>query len=246
MSRDYSDYWSTLKSSHGSHPGNLFRYELIAGELGRSALRPAKVIDCGCGDGSLLSVVSARIPCGQLYGFDIAPSVPAGLREAIHFQQQDLGSPVPDSMRGQFDLVLCSEVIEHVLDDDTVLANLFALVRPGGSVVLTTQTGTIYKTEQFLGHLRHYPFEQLVQRVEATGLQVVKAFRCGWPWLNLQKIAAHILQDTVQTKIVQAEHLGIGVRTLFAILRRVYRFSSRSRGPQLFILARKPVATPAA
>lgn len=243
MSRDYSDYWSTLKGSHGSHPGNLFRYELIAGELRRSHLQPAKVIDCGCGDGSLLSVVSASIPCGQLYGFDIAASVPAGLREAIHFQQQDLGNPVPESMRGQFDLVLCSEVIEHVLDDNTVLANLFALARPGGSVVLTTQTGTIYKTEQFLGHLRHYPFQQLLQMVEETGLQVVKAFRCGWPWLNLQKIAAHVLQDTVQTKIVQAEHLGIGVRALFAVLRRLYRLSSRSHGPQLFILASKPTAT---
>ncbi len=33
-------------------------------------------------------------------------------------------------MEGKFDLVLCSEVIEHVLDDQAVLANLFALVRP--------------------------------------------------------------------------------------------------------------------
>jgi 2-polyprenyl-3-methyl-5-hydroxy-6-metoxy-1,4-benzoquinol methylase len=242
MSRDYSDYWSSLKGSHGSHPGNLFRYELIAGELRRARLQPATVIDCGCGDGSLLSVISAAIECGELYGFDIAASVPPGLREAIHFQQQDLGAPVPALMQGQFDLVLCSEVIEHVQDDDTVLANLFALARPGGMVVLTTQTGTIYKTEQFLGHLRHYPFEQLQRRVEETGLKVVRAFRSGWPWLNMQKIAAHILQDTVQTKIVQAEHLSIGVRMLFATLRRIYRFSSRSHGPQLFILARKPLA----
>ncbi len=243
MSRDYSDYWSTLKSSHGSHPGNLFRYELIAAELRRTQLQPDTVIDCGCGDGSLLSVVSNCIPCGPLYGFDIAASVPVGLREAIHFEQHDLGTPVPASMEGKFDLVLCSEVIEHVLDDQAVLANLFALVRPGGTVVLTTQTGRIYKTEQFLGHIRHYPLEKLTQRVEATGLHIVRAFRCGWPWLNMQKIAAHLLQDTVQTRIVQAEHLGIGVRILFSVLRRLYRFSSRSRGPQLFVLARKSGGT---
>lgn len=243
MSRDYADYWSSLKASHGRHPANLFRYELIAGELRRWNLRPQQVIDCGCGDGSLLKVVSARVPCGEKYGLDIADSVPEGLRSSVRFQQQDLGQPVPDWMRGQFDLVLCSEVIEHVENDGAVLDNLFQLTRPGGYVVLTTQTGRIYRTEQFLGHLRHYELGGLCRRVEATGLEIRKAFRCGWPWLNLQKIAAHAFQGTVQTKIVQAERLSAGVRILFFVLRRVYKTVLRSRGPQIFILATRPEVT---
>jgi 2-polyprenyl-3-methyl-5-hydroxy-6-metoxy-1,4-benzoquinol methylase len=240
MSRDYSDYWSTLENSHGSHPGNLFRYELIAEELSHLKIKPQRVIDCGCGDGSLLAIVSSRISCGELSGFDIANSVPLGLRESIRFQQQDLGKPVPPSMHERFDLVLCSEVIEHVENDDAVLENLFQVTRPGGYVVLTTQTGNIYKTEQFLGHLRHYDLAVLCQRVEKTGLKVQRSFRSGWPWLNLQKIAAHIFQNTVQTQIVQADHLGIGVKTLFFALRQIYRFNSHAMGPQLFILAAKP------
>jgi SAM-dependent methyltransferase len=240
MSRDYTDYWSTLKDSHGSHPGNLFRYELIAEELNRLNIKPQQVIDCGCGDGSLLAIVASNISCGELSGFDIASSVPLGLRESIRFQQQDLGKPILSSMHGQFDLVLCSEVIEHIENDDMVLDNLFQLTRPGGHVVLTTQTGTIYKTEQFLGHLRHYDLADLCQRVENTGLKVQKSFRSGWPWLNLQKITAHVFQNTVQTQIVQADHLGIGVKILFSVLREIYRSNSHSRGPQLFILAAKP------
>jgi SAM-dependent methyltransferase len=238
VSRDYSDYWSSLKVSHASHPGNRFRYDLVAGELARRHLRPERVIDCGCGDGSLLAVVSARIPCGELHGFDIAESLSGGgPGSSIRFQRHDLGQPAPSWMHGRFDLVLCSEVIEHVEDDGAVLRNLFQLTRPGGHAVLTTQAGSIYRTEQFLGHLRHYDLAGLCRRVEEAGLGIQSAFRCGWPWLNLQKAAAHMFQKTVQRQIVQADQLGLGIRMLFRLLGGLYKFSSRSRGPQIFILA---------
>jgi hypothetical protein len=35
MSRDYNKYWSSLTASHNDHPGNRFRYHLIAQELSR-------------------------------------------------------------------------------------------------------------------------------------------------------------------------------------------------------------------
>lgn len=228
--------------SHSDHPGNRFRYELIADELSAMGLRPQSVVDCGCGDGSLLRLIAERIPCGKLYGIDIADNVPlhrAGLR--IQFRAEDLGLPVPEEMHGLYDLVLCSEVIEHVENDGTVLRNLADLSAPGGAVVLTTQTGKIYKTEEFLGHLRHYHPRDLCTRVKETGLKVQKFYVAGWPWLNAQKLAAHYLQGTVQKNIVQANTLSFKVRALFAVLSRLYPLSSRRRGPQIVILASKPV-----
>jgi 2-polyprenyl-3-methyl-5-hydroxy-6-metoxy-1,4-benzoquinol methylase len=152
-----------------------------------AGVRPRRVLDCGCGDGSLLSEVAARVPCGELHGTDIADNVPiqsAGI--PIRFQRQDLGQPVPEGMHGLYDLVLCSEVIEHVANDETVLRNLHDVAAPGATVVLTTQSGNIYKTEQFLGHIRHYCLSDLCARVEQTGLTVEKSYLAGWPWLNAQ------------------------------------------------------------
>ena len=71
--RNYNDYWASLTVSHGSHPANRFRYELIAEELKRLAVKPQKTLDCGCGDGSLLAVISGRLDCGELHGMDVAP-----------------------------------------------------------------------------------------------------------------------------------------------------------------------------
>jgi 2-polyprenyl-3-methyl-5-hydroxy-6-metoxy-1,4-benzoquinol methylase len=42
------------------------------------------------------------------------------------------------SNEGSFDLILCSEVIEHLRDSQTALRNLNALLRPGGILVLST------------------------------------------------------------------------------------------------------------
>jgi len=241
VERDYRDYWASLTVSHGSHPANRFRYELIAGEIERLSIGPRRTLDCGCGDGSLLSVVSGRLCCGELHGMDVAANVPlhkSGLA-AVQFQQQDLGKPVPASQHGQYDLVLCSEVIEHVASDEIVLENLARLAKPGGFIVLSTQSGAIYKTEQFLGHLRHYKREDLAARLERYGTRIVKSYLCGWPWLNLQKIAAHTFQSAVQKSIVQAASLSAPVRILFFVLYYLYKFSSRSHGPQIVIVASK-------
>lgn len=241
MSRDYNDYWSSLTASHHDHPGNRFRYRLIAGELASAGIRPGRVLDCGCGDGSLLAVVARTIPCGELHGMDVAANVPinrAGV--AIQFRQQDLGTPVAPELHSRFDLVLCSEVIEHVADDSTVLRNLAAVAAPGGTVILTTQSGPMYKTEQFLGHLRHYRIDDLCARTQKAGLHIEKSYLAGWPWLNSQKIAAHCFQGSVQKNIVQAQTLSPRMRALFVLLYHLYGLSSRHHGPQIVIVARKP------
>jgi 2-polyprenyl-3-methyl-5-hydroxy-6-metoxy-1,4-benzoquinol methylase len=245
MNRDYNEYWSNLTASHSDHPGNRFRYDLIASELVLTKIQPARILDCGCGDGSLLAVVRRILPEAELHGIDVAGNVPierAGV--PIRFQQQDLGTPISDDLRGRFDLVLCSEVIEHVSNDDMVLSNLSSAAVPGGIVVLTTQSGNIYKTEQFLGHLRHYRIQELCSRIEKAGFQVQKAYLAGWPWLNMQKLTTHYFQDTVQTNIVHAKELHPAFRMLFVFLYRLYHVSSRHRGPQIVIVARKPAHSP--
>jgi hypothetical protein len=61
--------------------------------------------------------------------------------------------------------------------------------------------------------------------------------------LNLQKIAAHYFQGAVQKNIVQAKELSLPVRTVFSVMRLLYGMSARGKGPQIFLLARKPALT---
>jgi len=224
-----------------NHPNPLIRY--IENKRIRTLIELAEiedtdqVLEVGCGAGHILE----RVDHGILHGIDISDvqiqRAQARLGRRVELKKS-AGESIPYGDKS-FDKILCSEVIEHVPNDQRVIENVSNLLAPQGWLVLTTQTGNIYKTEQFLGHLRHYHLDELCDRLTKAGFRIVRAYRSGWPFLNMQKIAAHILQDTVQKKVVTAPSLSLPVRILFAILHRLYWFTLRSYGPQLMIVAQK-------
>lgn len=55
---------------------------------------------------------------------------------SLNYPQFDLCAPLGN--RGQFDVVICEQVIEHVEDPAAAAANLCGLCRPGGHVIVST------------------------------------------------------------------------------------------------------------
>ncbi len=239
--RDYSEYWTRLRGSHHLHPANRYRYWLIVRALRRHGLRFASVLDCGCGDGSLLTRVLQAFGAERAIGVDISPETIENLRKngpaGVAFRVADLGKPLQGAE--PVDLVLCSEVIEHVPDDGVLLDNLARLVVPGGHLVLTTQSGPIRRTENTLGHLRHYDLGELAARVEKAGFRVLEKRRRGWPLLNLQKALAERFYRSVTEKIMEQESVSLPMRAVFAAFYQGYKLCALGGGPQLLIVARR-------
>jgi SAM-dependent methyltransferase len=78
-----------------------------------------------------------------------------------------------------FDVVVASEVLEHVRDDAEVLAELARVLRPGGTFVVTVprwwpETVNWLLSREYHevegGHVRIYRRRQLCQRVEKAGM----------------------------------------------------------------------------
>jgi 2-polyprenyl-3-methyl-5-hydroxy-6-metoxy-1,4-benzoquinol methylase len=105
-----------------------------------------EILDLGCGRGWLAPFLSRY---GTLTGIDFAP---AGIAFAQHnfsehgtFLLADAGSPslgLAETMR--FDVVVCSEVIEHVPDQLALLMQIAQLLRVDGLCILTTPNGNIW------------------------------------------------------------------------------------------------------
>lgn len=103
----------------------------------RRAGREIQVLDAGCGDGYWLATLQG-IAGIRLSGVDYNP-----LR-VERAQQAAPGVPVrclsllehPADRR--FDVILCSQVIEHLTDDMGLLRRLHALLVPGGTLILGT------------------------------------------------------------------------------------------------------------
>ncbi|MBJ7400999.1 class I SAM-dependent methyltransferase [Mycolicibacterium sp.] len=86
-----------------------------------------------------------------------------------------LALPYPD---GTFDVVIASEILEHVPDDETAIAELVRVLRPGGSLAVTVPRWLPEKICWLLsdsyhanegGHIRIYQADELQAKVEACG-----------------------------------------------------------------------------
>lgn len=116
------------------------RLEFIAQVL--SDCHPGRVLDLGCGTGANLTApLAGRFPDIQFVGVDsdevsIAfanrENRSANVRYLREAESHDLGT---------FDLVIASEVIEHVDDPSAFLSFIRRSLNPGGRVVLTLPNG---------------------------------------------------------------------------------------------------------
>ncbi len=73
-----------------------------------------------------------------------------------------------------FDSVLCTNVIEHVADDENALRNIRGTLRPGGrAVFLVPQDKDLFGTlDLAFGHVRRYSRAELTAKLESAGFRV--------------------------------------------------------------------------
>ena len=96
-------------------------------------LRPATVLDVGCGSGWLAGLLQQRTDA-TVIGVDIVEGLnPTGWS----YLTADVtrGLPLRD---GSVDCVVAGEIIEHVPDPDQMLTEIHRVLAPGGSLVIST------------------------------------------------------------------------------------------------------------
>ncbi len=102
-----------------------------------------RVLDVGCGPGIVLSVMDAS---NRIYGLDI---VPENIRYSRQFNPQ--GKFLISDMHrlpfkdGSFDVVLFNAMLPMAQDKARMIASLHALLKPGGSLYLTTHNRNYYE-----------------------------------------------------------------------------------------------------
>lgn len=87
---------------------------------------PARILDAGCGEGFTAAFIGKRMPEVEIVGLDVSPGA-IGYARQHHgaFAEYRVGSiyDLPFEDRS-FDLVLCSEVLEHLDQPEKALAEI--------------------------------------------------------------------------------------------------------------------------
>jgi SAM-dependent methyltransferase len=140
----------------------------------RPWLRPGlRVLDAGCGTGLLLS----RLPPGLiLAGLDASPRALVHARARLpqaDLREGTLPAPLPFPPVGQ-DLILLTDVLEHVEEDLSALRALRGMLAPGGRLLLTVPAlpGLWTRHDEEHGHFRRYTRGQLRSLLLQAGLRV--------------------------------------------------------------------------
>ena len=112
---------------------------LLAGIL-RTAERPLRIVDVGCGDGMCTELTAelAREDGHHVAGVDWAAApLKQAAERGLTLVRGSLETGLPFAS-GSVDVVILSEVVEHLVDPDGGLAELYRVLRPGGHLVLST------------------------------------------------------------------------------------------------------------
>lgn len=152
------------------------RNRLIAWAIRRYFPDARNFLDVGCGTGFVLDGIRAGFPQMALAGCDF----PA---EGLAFARQHLPS-VPffrcDARQFHvarpFDIAGAFDVIEHIEDDDRVLACLHDAVRPGGGLLITVpQHMWLWsQADDDAKHVRRYRRDELAGKVRRAGFDVLR------------------------------------------------------------------------
>jgi len=98
----------------------------------------ARILDLGCGNGSLLSVCQGR--GWKLHGIDLSVSAIKLAREchpSVSFSVGDVTETVTYPPN-YFDAIASTEVIEHLYNPRQFIANCYRLLKPRGKLILST------------------------------------------------------------------------------------------------------------
>jgi SAM-dependent methyltransferase len=205
----------------------------------------ASVIEIGCATGEVLAAFPDRLGDGgrsiKKIGFDISPLNITAARARypeIEFLEKDFSQ-----YAGKSDVVILSDILEHVPDDVGFLQKASSLA----SIVLLnlplednwTNRNREYGVEDVSGHLRAYSLHDGFSLVEAAGLEV----------LNWSQIWSHETSFDLRRRELKREYCGFvhsGPPPLRALKAGIY-YSARILKPfgrrlfpsNLFLSARR-------
>lgn len=100
-----------------------------------------RVLDYGCGDGTFLAMLMAQPTApAKAHGAELLPETVKNCRDRLGRDNLNfvlLDELDNDEHRGAYDAVICMEVLEHMIDVESVLNRFVRLLAPSGKLLIS-------------------------------------------------------------------------------------------------------------
>ena len=196
------------------------------GEIDRAAIK--KVIDVGCGQGSMTAMIAAYLPAASVVGIDLSET---GIRAA----QQSYSGPnlsyAVDTDSSSLesatcDLTTCFEVLEHVEDWESMLERICGASRR--YVILSFPTGRMRPFERVVGHVRNFERGQVEDFMHRNGFDDLRVRYAGFPFYSPLYRDFCNLMDAGHSNFASGRY-GLPQKIVSAVFFFMFRYLSSSR-----------------
>lgn len=132
------------------------------------------LFEIGCGTGFVLKGIQETLPSLCLEGseiFDDGLTLAQARLPGVDLYQMD-ARQIP--FESEFDVIGAFDVLEHIVEDDAVLTQMFRATRAGGGVLITVPQHPFLwsASDEHALHQRRYSRDELRKKVERSGFQV--------------------------------------------------------------------------
>lgn len=161
---------SKIQKTHWWFAGRRFLFGNIIRQLGLQT--SSKVLDLGSGSGTNLSMLRS-LNFNNIHGLDISPAAVKLCRER-GFANVTIGNICETGLpSNHFDLVLATDVIEHVEDDRAALREISRLLKNGKSALIAVPSFPSLwgLQDQVSFHCRRYCRGELMDKITSVGLK---------------------------------------------------------------------------
>lgn len=182
------------------HLGARIRNRILTGILEREDHTNHTLLDAGCGVGLASIYLSSRF-C-EVYGVDIDP---LKIKEAkilaeenhlknVNFKRADLLTN--GFINEKFDVIICFEVMEHVVNDKKLIYNLSKHIKNNGQLILSVPSKTLLSriAQKSLDHYKvGYTPNDIKKLLSGTKFKITDEFSFGKSILGKSVIACDFI-----------------------------------------------------
>jgi len=225
-------------------PSGLTRLRKILSLIVKYNLH-GEFFEAGCGTGHLLPIVKDSSRFKDVKGSDFSiEAVKSAQKKGFDVCQMDLVKDNVDPHREKYDVVVCSEVLEHIEKDLDAMGTLRDLLKKHGKLIISVPFNPKHWTvhDQFAGHVRRYDYGEMNRKLESVGFRILESEIWGAFFYNFYY--TFILSKTDPSKLMnmntKTKRLKILVGKLLYflfILDDFFAFSNKGR--RQFLIAEK-------
>lgn len=151
--------------------------------------RQTRILDIGCGVGTISFYLASK--GHYVTGIDLSESAIKMAKKnakVLHLENnlEFLLVDFPkNSIKDKFQVVLISEVLEHLNDDKKAIKLAYGLLEKGGTVIAScpSSNAPLYKLglldnfDKEVGHLRRYTLKKLIELFKTSGFNVIESVK---------------------------------------------------------------------